>query len=140
VGEVDQLENPVDEGQPDRAERVDGAERETVEARLGNVVKTPDPDKDDEDEEQDAERRQPRVAPEDVSDPPAEAVAASLDGGSGFDLCVLPRRGWGANAIRWRRFRRSRPGVRLRAQLDGGSGEIELVALVGDPLAAPARR
>jgi hypothetical protein len=44
VGEVDQLEDPVDEGQPDRSERVDRAERETVETRLRDVVETPEAD------------------------------------------------------------------------------------------------
>ena len=38
MGEVDQLEDPVDQGEPDGAERVDRAEGEPVEPRLGDRV------------------------------------------------------------------------------------------------------
>ena len=38
VGEVDELEDPVDERQADRAEGVDRAQREPVEPALGDVV------------------------------------------------------------------------------------------------------
>ena len=49
VGEVDELEDSVDEREADRAERVDRAEREAVDAALGDVVEAvvEDQDRDD---------------------------------------------------------------------------------------------
>ena len=55
VGEVDQLQDPVDERQADRAERVHRAEREPVEAGLGDVVQAVPRDQD-----QHADSRSPR--------------------------------------------------------------------------------
>ena len=71
VGEVDQLEDPVDEGEADRAERVDRPEREAVEPGLRDVVQALGGDHHDDDHRQDHERGSRRM--------PVRALPKSFD-------------------------------------------------------------
>ena len=56
VGEVDQPQDPVDEGQPDRAERIDHPEGQPVERRLRDVVEPIGGDQDQHDQPDHPER------------------------------------------------------------------------------------
>lgn len=55
MGEVDQPEDPVDQGEADGAERVDDAEGEAVERGLRDVVEPLGSDQDEDDQGDDAE-------------------------------------------------------------------------------------
>ena len=54
MGEVDQPEDPVDEGEADGAERVDDPQREAVERGLRDVVEALGGDEDRDDQRDDA--------------------------------------------------------------------------------------
>ena len=84
VGEVDQLEDPVDERQADGAERVDRAGREPVEAGLGDRVQALGGDHREHQDGEDDQRRARRMPPggllerrdADSSSPTASAPAS----------------------------------------------------------------
>ena len=113
MGEVDELEDPVDERQPDRAERVDRARREPGQCLVGDRLQTLPDDQGERDRDDHASSDHRRTIAHGLAPPFERGQFVTLSDRSGFHLSSNGGRSPRPSAASYAQIAKARRGDQL---------------------------